>query len=60
MPSDKPRVLILGGTGFVARHLVKYLVDNNLASKIRVADKQLPKTGRFIILIIHIIIIYNI
>nr|CAG4712125.1 unnamed protein product [Naegleria fowleri] len=41
----KPRVLILGGTGFVARHLVKYLIDNNLISKIRVADKQLSKTA---------------
>lgn len=43
--SDKPAVLILGGTGFVGRHLVKYLIDNNLASKIRVADKQLPITS---------------
>ncbi len=43
--SEKPKVLILGGTGFVARHLVQYLIDNNLASKIRVADKQLPVTA---------------
>ena len=43
--SDKPAVLILGGTGFVGRHLVKYLIDNNLVSKIRVADKQLPITS---------------
>ena len=48
MPTEKPRVLVLGGTGFVARHFVKYLVDNDLASKIRVADKQLPKTGMFV------------
>lgn len=41
----KPRVLILGGTGFIARHLVKYLIDNDLASKIRVADKSLPQTS---------------
>lgn len=45
--SDKPTFLVLGGTGFVGRHLVKYLVDNNLASKIRVADKQLPQTSYF-------------
>jgi nucleoside-diphosphate-sugar epimerase len=43
--SDKPAVLILGGTGFVGRHLVKYLIDNNLVSRIRVADKQLPVTS---------------
>lgn len=41
--SDKPRVLILGGTGFIGRHLVKYLIDNDLASKIRVADKSMPQ-----------------
>jgi nucleoside-diphosphate-sugar epimerase len=39
------KVLILGGTGFIARHLVKYLIKNNLASKIRVVDKQLPQTS---------------
>ena len=33
------RVLVLGGTGFVGRHLVKYLVDNDACAKIRVADK---------------------
>eukprot|EP00742_Colponemidia_sp_Colp-10_P003527 GILJ01003755.1.p1 GENE.GILJ01003755.1~~GILJ01003755.1.p1 ORF type:complete len:389 (+),score=54.05 GILJ01003755.1:57-1169(+) len=45
--SSKPRVLVLGGVGFVGRHLVKYLVDNELASKIRVIDKQLPATSYF-------------
>ena len=39
--SDAPTVLILGGVGFVGRCLVKYLVDNKLASKIRVADKSM-------------------
>ncbi len=43
--SDKPRVLILGGVGFVGRNLVKYLVQNNLVSKIAVADKVLPDTA---------------
>lgn len=41
------KVLILGGTGFIARHLVKYLLANELAEKIRVADKQLPQTSYF-------------
>jgi nucleoside-diphosphate-sugar epimerase len=34
--------LILGGCGFVGRNLVKYLLDNSLASAIRVADKRAP------------------
>lgn len=38
----KPRWLILGGLGFIGRNLVKYLVDNNLASAIRIADKKAP------------------
>jgi len=43
--SDKPRVLILGGVGFVGRNLVTYLVKNNLCSKICVSDKMLPQTA---------------
>lgn len=39
------RVLILGGTGFIARNLVKFLIDQQLVSKIRVVDKQLPATA---------------
>jgi len=35
------RYLILGGSGFIGRHLVMYLVKNKLASKICVADKVL-------------------
>jgi len=35
-------VLVLGGVGFIGRNLVKYLVDYNLAAKIRVVDKVLP------------------
>jgi len=38
----KPRVIILGGVGFIGRNLVEYLSDNNLVSKIKVADKVLP------------------
>jgi nucleoside-diphosphate-sugar epimerase len=44
-PEGKANVLILGGCGFIGRHLVKYLVDNQLASKVRVADKSMPATS---------------
>jgi len=39
--ADKPKVLILGGSGFIARHLVSYIYKNKLASKVCVADKLL-------------------
>jgi dTDP-4-dehydrorhamnose reductase len=42
---DGPRVLILGGIGFVGRNFVAYLAKNKLASKITVADKVLPATA---------------
>ncbi|KAG5460781.1 MAG: hypothetical protein BJ554DRAFT_7127, partial [Olpidium bornovanus] len=38
-------ILILGGVGFIGRNLVCYLVENNLAAKIRVVDKVLPETA---------------
>ncbi|KAH9490689.1 hypothetical protein Btru_032799 [Bulinus truncatus] len=37
------QVLILGGTGFIGRNLVDYLVRNSLAKKIRVVDKVPPQ-----------------
>jgi nucleoside-diphosphate-sugar epimerase len=40
--SSKPNVLVLGGLGFIGRNLVEFLVDKQLTSKIRVADKVLP------------------
>jgi len=42
MADRKPQVLILGGLGFIGRNLIEYLAENNLVSKIRVADKVLP------------------
>ncbi len=45
MEGDKPKVLVLGGVGFVGRNFVKYLIDNQLASFIRVVDKVLPPTA---------------
>lgn len=40
--STKPKWLLPGGMGMVGRNLVKYLLDNNLASDIRIADKRMP------------------
>lgn len=40
--STSPRILILGGCGFIGRNLVDFLVRNSLAAKIRVADKTMP------------------
>jgi len=35
----------LGGVGFIGRNFVKWLVDANVAAKIRVVDKVLPDTA---------------
>lgn len=42
-----PRVLVLGGTGFIGRNLVRYIVKGNLASLVRVADKSKPEMSWF-------------
>ena len=44
---EQPAYLILGGCGMVGRNLVQYLIANNLAKKIRVADKAMPMTSYF-------------
>jgi len=43
--TDKPRVLILGGVGFIGRNLVRYLAENDLVSKICVSDKVPPQVA---------------
>ncbi|KAK6185056.1 hypothetical protein SNE40_007377 [Patella caerulea] len=40
---SKARVLVLGGTGFVGRNFVHYLLENDLVSKVRVVDKVPPQ-----------------
>ncbi|KAJ3021728.1 hypothetical protein HKX48_007897 [Thoreauomyces humboldtii] len=40
-----PKVLVLGGVGFIGRNLVEYLTEKNLADTIRVADKAIPATA---------------
>ena len=39
---EKPKWLLAGGMGVIGRNLVKYLLDNKLASEIRVGDKRAP------------------
>lgn len=42
MAAARPSWIVFGGVGFIGRSFVKYLIDNNLATDIRVADKRLP------------------
>lgn len=43
MATDKPTVLIVGGLGFIGRHLALHIHQNNLASELRIVDKVLPQ-----------------
>lgn len=47
MSSDKKSILVLGGSGFVGRHLVKLLAESGEFSLIRAADKNLPAMAWF-------------
>jgi len=38
------RVLILGGTGFIGRHVLKEILESGVASHIRIADKRPAQT----------------
>ncbi|KAF2675032.1 NAD dependent epimerase/dehydratase family protein-like protein [Microthyrium microscopicum] len=40
---SKPAVLIIGGLGYVGRFLALHIHKNNLASELRLVDKQLPE-----------------
>ncbi|ETO36883.1 NAD-dependent epimerase/dehydratase family protein [Reticulomyxa filosa] len=44
---ELPRVMILGGCGFIGRHLVHYLVTQKAVSEIKVVDKRAPLTASF-------------
>ncbi|CAB3226993.1 unnamed protein product [Arctia plantaginis] len=41
--NSKPRVVVLGGCGFIGRNLVEYLISNDLVSGLRVVDKTPPQ-----------------
>ncbi|XP_023940966.1 uncharacterized protein LOC112047903 [Bicyclus anynana] len=41
--NSKPRVIVLGGCGFIGRNLVDYLITNDLVSGLRVVDKTPPQ-----------------
>ncbi|XP_063548018.1 uncharacterized protein LOC134755393 [Cydia strobilella] len=41
--NSKPRVIVLGGCGFIGRNLVDYLISNDLVSGLRAVDKTPPQ-----------------
>lgn len=44
---EGPSVLVLGGSGFIGRNFVKYLIDNDCCGSILVTDKSLPVVSYF-------------
>ncbi|KAK9884635.1 hypothetical protein WA026_007474 [Henosepilachna vigintioctopunctata] len=42
---QKPKILILGGCGFIGRNLVSFLVSEELTSAIRIVDKVPPQVA---------------
>lgn len=46
-PKEKPKILVLGGVGMIGRNFVKWCVDNDVCSFIRVADKAMTVTSYF-------------
>ncbi|KAG1446987.1 hypothetical protein G6F56_009401 [Rhizopus delemar] len=47
MTNEKPNVLVLGGVGFIGRHFIYHLIQNELTGYIRVVDKAVPETAHF-------------
>ncbi|DAZ96287.1 TPA: hypothetical protein N0F65_008320 [Lagenidium giganteum] len=47
MSNPKPRIVVLGGAGMIGRNFVKYCIDHDLCSYIRVADKTMPEIAYF-------------
>ncbi|CAH0516470.1 unnamed protein product [Peronospora belbahrii] len=45
--TPKPHVLVLGGAGMIGRNFVKYLIDRDIVSSVRVADKTMPEISYF-------------
>lgn len=45
MAAAKPTAIVLGGTGFIGRNLVKFLLDGGHCSYIRSVDKVFPQTA---------------
>lgn len=45
--TQKPTFLVLGGSGFIGRNFVDFLIKNDLVSKVRVVDKVPPQTAWF-------------
>ena len=47
MEDHRPKVLVLGGCGYLGRNFVLHLIRNDLASFIRVIDKIIPVMAYF-------------